>query len=466
MEEALVYRGEWWVPAAEHRWPGRFSYTRDGGIRLEVDARLEDGLFPPPDDSFPILFGETTDGKAVTLLDSIQVQTRTTLGRGVEATFAPTYTFIGAWFESRDDLMFECLTMRLSDVDRWLNVSGFRFEFRSSPPVGFRFDYQVPDTAHLGHAGGIRVDADFSAKGPSITRPQIGVEVRQRARVRLEGPEDGHFDDLLALALQTRNFFSFVVRRSVQMHELTGRVQVEVRHADGTSERKPKEITVLFEEGLDVAYREPVEQFHMLFLNGEGPGGSESALSQWLGKREHLAPIYDLYLVGLYQPRTYLHVRFLSLTQALESLHARKFPHYELSAAEHQAWLDRVTEAAPEEDRPRLSEKLAQSNKATFRQSLADLIETLPPSAREPIGDVETFTQLVGWTRNYHTHWDPRLESKAAKGEALFRLTAALKLMVEALLLLEIGFSEDDADALLRRNPKVRAELALAFSDV
>jgi hypothetical protein len=61
------------------------------------------------------------------------------------------------------------------------------------------------------------------------------------------------------------------------------------------------------------------------------------------------------------------------------------------------------------------------------------------------------------------THWNPKLESKAAKGDDLVRLTEALRLIVEALLLREVGFAPDEIDVLVAGNPTVKRDIAFAF---
>ena len=69
----------------------------------------------------------------------------------------------------------------------------------------------------------------------------------------------------------------------------------------------------------------------------------------------------------------------------------------------------------------------------------------------------------MAWTRNYLTHWTPELENRAAKGEALVRLMFALRLVLEALLLLEVGFTHDEIERLHNDNFAIRRDLDYAF---
>jgi len=183
----------------------------------------------------------------------------------------------------------------------------------------------------------------------------------------------------------------------------------------------------------------------------------------WLAQDELLGPVYDLYLLGLYAPRTHIEFVYLSLTEGLEALHARKFPHYDLPKDAHAMRMTAILESAPPEWREWLAEKLGPSNRATFRDGLSDLVATLPPTLTKHVGDADSFTRLVSWTRNYLTHWTPELERKAAKAEKLVKLTVALRLLLESLLLLEVGFSRDDVERLYADNNAIQRDLHFAF---
>jgi ApeA N-terminal domain 1 len=174
--------------------------------------------------------------------------------------------------------------------------------------------------------------------------------------------------------------------------------------------------------------------------------------------------VYDLYLLGLYAPRTHVEFVYLSLTEGLEALHSRKFPHYELTKQAHAERITAILASTPEQWREWLAEKLANSNKATFRGGLKELVNTLPPTLLGKVGDIDAFTQRVSWTRNYLTHWTPELEKKAAKEEALVRLLFALRLVLEAILLLEIGFTRDEIEHLYNDNFAIRRDLDYAWS--
>jgi nitroreductase len=162
--------------------------------------------------------------------------------------------------------------------------------------------------------------------------------------------------------------------------------------------------------------------------------------------------VFDLYLVGLFQPRIFLELKFLSLAQAAESLHARSFDSKVLPKADHRANVRAVADAAPAELREWARVRLQDANRKSFRDALAELIAALPAVIADALANVAAFAERIRVTRNYLTHWTESLEAEAARGAELFALTRLLRAILEALLLLELGFSKDEVEKLLQRN--------------
>jgi hypothetical protein len=74
------------------------------------------------------------------------------------------------------------------------------------------------------------------------------------------------------------------------------------------------------------------------------------------------------------------------------------------------------------------------------------------------------FTKLALDTRNYFTHWNPKLEARAAKGEQLVALTRAVKLLFEITLMMELGFTKTDiAHNALDTNQRLVREVQTSF---
>ncbi len=103
--------------------------------------------------------------------------------------------------------------------------------------------------------------------------------------------------------------------------------------------------------------------------------------------------------------------------------------------------------------------RLRYANEYSLRKRLHELAHHLAPYL--PLrflaesGDRNAFVEKATDTRNYLTHYDPELREKAAtNGAELYELGKKLCAILDALLLEEIGFEQDQIREMLRKNSK------------
>ena len=123
--------------------------------------------------------------------------------------------------------------------------------------------------------------------------------------------------------------------------------------------------------------------------------------------------------------------------------------------------LDSVLSACPGNRQEWLKGRLRYANEPSLRRRLRAMIE---PFERF-FGDARqqnTFIAKVTVTRNYLTHYDPNLESQAAKGRNLWELTAGLEALFQLHLLRSIGFDAKRIDQSLQRPSNLQRRLTSA----
>jgi hypothetical protein len=455
------YRGRWWIESRDRSWPGVFRFTPEHGGLLELHADYGDFPEPPSPHETALIFGETVDGKAITLARAIQTLATSHIPGGLEVEFDVRYALVGAWFDTIDEIAFDRIDFRLTGLDEWAGISGFAVDYK---PTTTNVRFAAPDPIQVGAGDGFTLRLDFSGGGIRMTNPMLSVELNQatRASIRCETPLP-----LGALAEhihEVRNFICLAQRRRSELYDVKTLIEVDVIRGDQPAQKQPTIIDILYRTDATTEHPPPASRHRMLFrLEDCSDDADRRPLTRWLAGHDLLGPVYDLYLLGLYAPRTHIEFIYLSLTEGLEALHSRKFPHSEMPKQAHAERMAVILESAPEQWREWVSAKLEHSNKATFRDGLRQLVRTLPPTLTGKIGDIDAFTQRVSRTRNYLTHWTPELEKKAAKGEDLVRLLIGLRLVLEALLLLEIGFERDDIERLHNDNFAIGRDLNYAF---
>lgn len=117
----------------------------------------------------------------------------------------------------------------------------------------------------------------------------------------------------------------------------------------------------------------------------------------------------------------------------------------------HRNQVSAIIAAAPEDYRKWLVEKLKYGNEPNLRQRMKELFDRVRPFMTEIVSKRSLFINRVVNTRNYFAHHGASSKSQAVAGERLYWYTCALTHMLHALLLLELGFTPDEARVCLLR---------------
>lgn len=102
--------------------------------------------------------------------------------------------------------------------------------------------------------------------------------------------------------------------------------------------------------------------------------------------------------------------------------------------------------------------KLQYAQEPTLRQRLREILGFVGPGVTPLTGRRSSFVNRVVNMRNAITHWDER--SVAPAGRDLYRLAAALNLILDAAMLRLLGFEQDQVAATLAANRRFQFEVA------
>ena len=150
----------------------------------------------------------------------------------------------------------------------------------------------------------------------------------------------------------------------------------------------------------------------------------------------------------------------MALVQGLEAYHRRTSNQKQMDEAEFKELIDNLIDQCPQERKEWLKGKLQYGNEVSLRHRLKSLIEPF----KEIIGDQKKQKELINRivnTRNYLTHYDLSLESKAAQGEDLWPLCLKMELLFQLHFLQLIGFTHEQIDAILANSISLKQKLKL-----
>jgi len=438
--EGFRYTGKWWLPDNPAiQIPGTLRFGQVDGAILDLQGDLAGDTamyrFNPA-----IINGISSDGKDFTLYRC--------LGRGktihhgedfkrfeTSTLFAHT-VFVGVAFKSEKDITFNQLWVRYSHFDVWVGISGFTFEDNRVERV---LRYKPPNTI------GILIDDELTlyitfigSWAPySVTEPQM----TQETWLVIVPSKPTHLEKYLQVMRRLEIFLSFAMCESIHPLGIRGKTEFAKWTKGDFS----------FYEDVGVFYQlastpkqKTTASFEPMFRYETVANRFEDILRNWFKKAERLEPIYELYFVSVYGRQMYQEQKFLCLIQALESYHRRMVNNRELSEKDHKKRIEEIMRDVPSEYQKWLRRKLDYSNEPTLRRRLKELLNRFATPASSLIEDRRAFVSEVCNTRNYLTHYDPKLKNAVAKGNALDRITWQLTALVEMCLLEELGFTLDE----------------------
>jgi hypothetical protein len=425
LDEPFEMAGEWWAPDNPDEVAfGRLVYSPTTGLELHLASGSDVIRVEQPADW---LHGLTVQGRRVTLRKCFARNWRMSIPGGIEARVHAGQAFVGMHAASDRELAMLSLSARIRSLNEWLGHSGISVSaFRGRP---MRFRYSHPNDLPLLSIAQTYLSASFELTGEATPpRTPFSLNIEQRAWLQVRPRRRRSFDDLWTLVNRFNRLLSFASGTDCEALEVVGEARVPVEEFTGRVIWQTAPVWVLYERVSVATDAQAPER--MLFRYEDARRDSLRPISRWFRRSQELEPVTNVYLSALPTRPLNIEYRFLAFVQALEAYHRRKQPR-QLTL---QTRLDRLVAALP-----------------------AKVRRHVPPD----------FSSLAKDTRNYFTHWDPKLEKRAAKGAKLVALTVALKLLFDLTLLRELGFTQTAiADAALDKNQRLVREMQRGFLEL
>jgi hypothetical protein len=277
--------------------------------------------------------------------------------------------------------------------------------------------------------------------------------LRATTLVIFEATQSRHFDQYRdGMCSQFQAYLSFAVGRPIFYLAMNGKWR-------DTSEESSEvaSVKILFgQRYVSDRYVRPLER--TLFGLYDVENGFERTFKGWVERAELLRPVYELYLGSYYNPATYIDQQFLNLAQALESYHRRVCGGQYMSKEAYgtiSASLSKAIDASVSDDqlelREALKNRIRYGYEFTFRSRLRDLVERHKHALTGVLS--EAFVDDVVATRNFFTHYDEELRRRAKiSATELFYLAQEAKILLQACLLSEVGFTNEEIMRVLPRS--------------
>jgi hypothetical protein len=435
--ETHTHRGYWWLPEEEKRkLSGTLTITK-GDAKLElldnfgrhITSKTEkEVVFSFSLEKRPRILGVSTDGKAITL-DGQQGASPTEHFPGIPtSTYSHACVLIGAHFDADEEIGFDEIAIKASDLNAWTCVSGFS----GGPTVredekGYLIfekvdiSYEAPDDIEIPLSRGERAFIRFNAPNEGLGPGADRIAIHQEASLHLRFARRTSLERIFERVGHIRNFLSLAVGRPVAILSVTGYQDDFVREKTET----PIPISVLWaiKHNPDPPAR-PRDPREMLFtLPGAEPDISR-VMRAWFARQERLEPVFNLFFGMLYHPDMYSDVRFLIYSQAVETFGYRR--------------------------RRKVVER-------SFADQVKEVLGACRSVSKKIVGpDQDGWVKWLKITRDFRTHYNPAKEKPSATITGLALLTVQLRAIIEMSLLRELGFPARAINEILDRTDRYR----------
>lgn len=457
LSEKKEKAGYFWLPnASENKLPGTLHISEAGEIRLEVVGDKIIALNAGGD--IKRVVGVIEDSGWVTFDECLCSNSSTSYPSGIsKSTIHANFAFIGAGYDGNEEVKFSKFNFSVEGLDEWLGISGIKVE-HSQDYKSASIHYIPPEKIGLQLPNGMGLEFIFGWTLPGF--PIVSeAKITQKAYVSLTSESLRSIDDYLDIAFKVNNFLCFATDKTVSLDSVTG-YSSEITRESGNGEKHEVPITVYYESNPYSEVKPKVLWHEMLFRYGHVADELEKILANWFANYQISEPAFNLYFASKSGAHKYLEGRFLSLAQGIETLHRRNSSDTFMPEGEFNNFVTLISKSCPIDKKEWLDSKLRYANELPLRQRIKQMIEPF----KELFGSTSDSKNFIGKvldTRNFLTHYDPRLENQAANGTEIWELCMKLEGLFQLHLLRLIKIDDSLIKKLVNDNNALRHKLNL-----
>lgn len=475
MLETHEYEGYWWLPTdadGPEGFPLDQSKMRSGNLTISRGVahlkvlgsfghdelgRSEDSvkysILPAPQER---ILGFTAEGKCITLDDCGITDAPMHFPGIPRTTYRAGVVFVGAWFENGEAITFNEIAIQTSELATWTGARAFQnLRQGKSGTVSTTFRKPAPIKIPLDFGEAIQIK--FESRFGGIPAVPTGMTFSQVPSLHLRYAMPRGFGDVKVSVNQLRNFFALALGRPETVESVIG--YRDDLLAPKTTHPQPIRIYWRLQHNPEPRGRPP-HPVEMLFSLSQFRRRMPKMLRTWFGFQDRFEPVLNLYFAMLYHPDMYWDVQFLTYAQAIETYDFRRRDPHDLNAKDYSKRVKATVAAAPKDWREWLSMKLI-GNYKVLDQRIRAVLDECPEVSGKIVGvsaeERDAFVKRFKDSRNWYTHYTPRLKRKAAtKPGELYYLINQVRTIIEMSLLREIGFSCNEIDTMFTQRGRQR----------
>lgn len=450
--------GFFWLPSnPAKKVPGTLSTSDGGRIALEIVGLFRDGIGDAlnSNDGLERIVGQVEVDGMVTLENCFYVRKTIAFGGIATSLIHASLLLTGVAYDDGEPIALNTASFSIEGLDEWLGVTGICVDYAADLRTA-TIRYTPPETLEYELGGGFRLQITHSYTLPGVP-VTTEAKVTQRAYFKLLSETARQFSDFVEILHKISYLLCFAVDATVAIRDVTVTSNsIATTLSDGRRRQVP--IKAQYESLPFATELPPIAFDRMLFSFGQIREHAGQVFNRWLAAYAVIRPSLGLYFSAATGSHKFLEGRFLALAQALETYHRRTSRETLMDTSDFRSLAARVLRSSPKDWRRWLHGRLIHGNEINFGLRIKRIIEPF----KDKVGNSKERTKLIRRivdTRNYLTHYSERLESRAAKGAELWDLCQKVEAIFQLLLLIELGFSDDEIAKVLTGNYRLKQKL-------
>ena len=387
--------GKFWIPTNENNKAHGTLFIKDGG---EIELELADPL--SSDNYIRRIVGQVEGVGPVTLDKCFERGYKNSHGI-TKNIFNIDRAFFGVHYADKEELYFNSFCFSIERLHQWVGIKGVKINDDIKPGT-FTIKYTKPEKiSYKIMDNDIQLIFQFNnwSQERSNEKDKFTVLITEKTHINLVSSNKLPLEKLISIARKITNLICFAMNNVVCINDV----------AVATNEKKGKnnELTYikLYYRSRPFAKNTDGRNSYLFeYRYNEIKQNMDKIINDWLNISDKIYPAFELYFSTQEGKHQFLESRFLTLVQSLEAYHQRE----------------------------------SCNDDKTLRERIEEIIDPFKGYIGNN-GKCEKIIQSIIDTRNYFTHYNPKKEQKASKGQELYSLCLILEALFQLTLLEKLG---------------------------
>ena len=457
LKEEIERSGHFWLPSnPDRKVPGKLTIFDGGRIELEILGLFDESIealehfFDGENTRIERIFGYVEKDGLVTLCDCFYLSKNISFGALSKSRILASTAIFGIHYEDKV-ITINTLQFSIEGIDEWVGITGIDVKVNLDERTS-TINYKPPQEISIGLGNGLKLIISFSYTIPGFPILKQA-KITQKIYLKLVSCEERTIDEMISVAHKITTLVSFATSQNVSIEDIQARSKRFV-HKDG----KSKQFSLFYQSHPFSADKPKIDINRMLFRYPQINTNPEMVFQNWFKAYETIRPTIELYFSAVHGGYSFIDGKFLALAQAMESYHRRTSDETVMPEEDYKQLCNVLVANCPKPNRKWLSEKLKYGNEISLSKRIKSIIEPF----EQHIGtskNVKKMIRKIVDTRNYLTHYDESLKSKAAHGREFLDLCQKMEAIIQLHLLKLLGFGEEQIKEVLENNLELNYKL-------